>query len=422
MKEANEAAVHHQARGPLEWMRWVPAVLLALLVLRLLFVGGRIILAPTLISVALAYLLAPMVKWFERRGWTRASAVLLAMTTGALVLILTLIFVLPGLWQQVSQSYTQAQTLLGDPARRELLLSKIGQVNPQLYEIVKGQANRLDNPAEQQRIYGWVGGWLRSGLFRLVDLTTSILDLLLIPFFVFYLLADFRAMRARVDRLIPPRFRGVAAGLLSQINNVLSSYVRNQLLIALVMGVLYAIGFAVLRVPMALTLGMLSGLLNFVPYLGTLTGMALSLLFVTLDGAGLGRIGGVLLVFSLVQSLEGYYLTPKLLGSRLNLHPMWVLVGLMVGGNLFGLLGIILAVPVIAVAKVMLGFLEELYQESDFYRRAGLNLLTGQGYPVNQTTSGLITEESFSERPRRTIITTSELRSRIRETTPTSED
>lgn len=422
MKEINDPTATPPPRSPLEWLRWVPAILLALLFLRLLFIGGRIILAPMLVSVALAYLLAPVVKWFERRGWTRPSAALLAMTVGALVLILALIFVLPSLWKQLNQSYEQAQMLVGDPARRELLLGKIRQLNPQLYEIVKKQADRLDDPAEEQKVYGWVAGWLRSGLFRLVDLTTSILDLLLIPFFVFYMLSDYRQMRDRVDRLVPPRFRGVASGLFGRVNNVLSSYVRSQLLIALVMGVLYSIGFAVLRVPLALTLGMLSGLLNFVPYLGTLIGLALSLLFVTLDGAGLWRMIGVLIVFTLVQSLEGYYLTPKLLGSRLNLHPMWVLVGLMIGGSLFGLVGIILAVPVIAVAKVLLNFLEDLYQQSDFYRRAGLSLLTEQGQPVNQSTSGLIVEEAFSDRPRRTIITTSELRSRVRDSKISSEE
>ena len=125
-------------------------------------------------------------------------------------------------------------------------------------------------------------------------------------------------MRARVERLVPPRHRPVAAELALRINHVLSSYVRNQLLIALVMGLLYALGFAALRVPLALTLGLLSGLLNFIPYLGTLTGLLLSLLFVALDGAGLWRMLGVLGVFTLVQSIEGYYLTPRSSGAGLT--------------------------------------------------------------------------------------------------------
>jgi hypothetical protein len=93
-------------------------------------------------------------------------------------------------------------------------------------------------------------------------------------------------------------------------------------------------------------------------------------------------------------------LTPKLLGGRLDLHPMWVLIGLMIGGSLFGILGIILAVPVIAIAKVALDFLEDLYQQSNFYRSSGLELLV---------------EQSLSDRPRRTIVTTGELKSRIKD-------
>ncbi|MCG3161808.1 MAG: putative transport protein YhhT [Acidobacteria bacterium] len=392
-------------------MRWIPFVLLALIFLVAVFIGARIILVPMLSSLALAYLLAPVVTWFERRGWSRSSSVLLAITSATVTLILILIFILPSFWGQLVKTYDQARALVGDQPRVEALLRKVEQVSPPVYEFLKSQVERYQDPAQRERIFSLTGGWLQRGLFRIVDVTTSLLDLLLIPFFVYYLLADYRAMRARLDRLIPPRYLTVASTLISRINFVISSYVRSQLAIALVMGVLYAIGFAVVRVPLALTIGLLSGLLNFVPYLGTLTGLALSLSFVALDGAGLGRIIGVIVVFVLVQSVEGYYLTPKLLGGSLDLHPMWVLVGLMIGGNLFGILGIILAVPVIAIAKVVLNFLEELYQQSDFYRDSD---------PAQS--SGLILEQSPIGHPRRAVVTTGELRSRIKDGKATPED
>ncbi|MBL8188851.1 MAG: AI-2E family transporter [Acidobacteria bacterium] len=412
---------------PIEWMRWVPAALLAIIFLGFVFVSGRIVLVPMLISIALAYLLAPVVRWFERRGWSRSSSTLLGITAASLLVVLVLIFVIPSVWNQLNQSYVQIQALVQDNARQTQLLERIRQINPQLSEMVKEQIQKSGGSIDVGKILGWVGKWLQTGLFKLVDLTASILDLLLIPFFIYYLLADYRSMRDRIDRLIPPRFRSVSTDLMAQINEVLSSYVRNQLLIAVAMGAMYSAGFMILRVPLGFTIGMLSGLLNFVPYLGTLIGFGLSLLFVALDGAGIGRIAGVLIVFAIVQSVEGYYLTPKLLGSRLNLHPMWVLVGLVIGGNLFGLLGIILAVPVIAIAKVVLGVLEEIYQESNFYRRAGATLLTGQGQLVGLSESGspatgLIVQEEITDRPRRTIITTSELRSRIRDEKPQPED
>jgi predicted PurR-regulated permease PerM len=425
MKENRPISNDQPVTAPIEWMRWIPATLLTIAFLVFVVISGRIVLVPMLISIALAYLLAPVVGWFERRGWSRSSSTLLAITAALLALALTLIFVLPGLWRQLSQSYDQANTLLNDSARVEMLMGKVKEVNPQLYDLIKAQVEKFRNSGDRSKIVSWLGGWLQTGLFKLVDLTASILDFLLIPFFIYYLLADYREMRGRIDRLIPPRFRGLTTGLIGQINVVLSSYVRNQLFIALAMGGMYSVGFLALRVPLGFTLGMLSGLLNFVPYLGTLTGLGLSLLFAALDGAGLWRIVGILAVFAIVQSVEGYYLTPKLLGSRLNLHPMWVLVGLVIGGNLFGLLGIILAVPVIAVAKVVLGFLEDIYQQSQFYRYTGMTLLTDQGRIIELSqsdfaggsppASGLILDEEISDRPRRTIVTTSELKSRIRE-------
>src|SRR5499426_1500642 len=388
-------------------MRWVPFALLALVFCVAVIIGARIILIPMLCSLALAYLLAPVVAWFERRGWSRPSSVLLTISGATMILVLILIFILPGFWGQLVKTYDQARLLVGDQSRVKSLLDKVKQISPPVYKLLQSKIEKSGDSDLFERVFSMAGQWLQRGLFSLVDVTASLLDLLLIPFFVYYLLADYRAMRARLDRLIPPRHRAVASTMISRINFVISSYVRNQLVIALVMGVLYAIGFAIARVPLALSIGLLSGLLNFIPYLGTLTGLTLSLTFVALDAGGLPRILGVVVVFIIVQSVEGYYLTPKLLGGSLDLHPMWVLVGLMIGGSLFGILGIILAVPVIAIAKVALDFLEELYQQSDFYRGSGLELLA---------------EQSLSDRPRRTIVTTSELRSRIKDGKTQSEN
>jgi predicted PurR-regulated permease PerM len=381
-------------------MRWIPVALLGLVFCAAVFVGARIILIPMLCSLALAYLLAPVVAWFERRGWSRSSSVLLTISGATMILILILIFILPGFWGQLMKTYDQARARLGDKARVEALRQKVRQISPPVFDFLESKIKKPGDSDLPEHILGVASQWLQRGLFSLVDVTASLLDLLLIPFFVYYLLVDYRAMRARLDLLIPPRHRAVAATLISRFNFVISSYVRSQLVIAMVMGILYSIGFAIARVPLALSIGMLSGLLNFIPYLGTLTGLTLSLSFVALDGAGVPRILGVVAVFIVVQSVEGYYLTPKLLGGSLDLHPMWVLVGLMIGGSLFGILGIILAVPVIAIAKVALDFLEELYQQTDFYRSSGLELLI---------------EQSLSERPRRTIITTGELKSRIKD-------
>jgi predicted PurR-regulated permease PerM len=403
-------------------MRWIPAFLLLAVLVAILLIGGRIILIPLLCSLALAYLLEPVVEWFERRGWSRVSSVLLTLSAATLATLVVLIFVLPSIWEQLLKSYHQLpQALAAGHQIVDPLIAKLKTTSPPVYEFLSSLNARLKTEDSQAEIGATVGRWMQSGIFKIVDVTASIFDLLLIPFFVFYLLSDYLRMRARIERLIPPRYRPTAVTLFSQINGVLSAYVRSQLLIALTMGLLYAFGFAVLRVPLALTLGVLSGVLNFIPYLGTLTGLVLSLSFTALDGAGPARLIGVVAVFAIVQSIEGYYLTPKFLGSKLNLHPLWVLVGLVIGGNLFGLLGIILAVPVIAAAKVILGFVgEELYEKSDFYLKPALDLITERGEPIlpppqleTNTTEVLV--ETKEKPERRVIVTTGELRTRLRD-------
>jgi predicted PurR-regulated permease PerM len=410
-------------RGPIDWMRWVPAIVLAIIFLIAIFIGIRIILVPLLCSLALAYLLAPVVNWFERRGWSRISSVLLGMTAATVILVLILIFIVPGVWAQLMKTYELAKLMVSDTNRLQEELEKIKRLSPQFYDFVQPKFYEFMKTIQPDRFLDFAFSWLQSGLFRLVNLTTSLVDLMLIPFLVYYFLADYGAMRARVERLIPPRYRMITSDLIGQVSNVLSSYVRSQLLIGLIMGLLYSLGFAILKVPLPITIGMLAGVLNFIPYLGTLIGIVLSLLFLVLDNAGIGRLLGVLVVFVIVQSVEGYYLTPKLIGSRLHIHPLWVLTGLLIGGNLFGLVGIILAVPVIAIAKVLLVFLESIYQRSNFYRRTTLDLLTDQGQPahllLNPEPSALI-QETSQQQSRRTIITTSELRSRINN--PSSEE
>lgn len=410
--------------SPLEWLRWVPAVCIVLVGLALLIIGGSVIFLPLLCSITLAYLLAPWVNWFEQRGWSRATAVILTLTMAGLLFVLALIVILPSVWKQVNNSYLQALELFAHPQKAAPLLSKLKQVIPAVYaEYIDALWERTAAKLNQTQLSEIVLNWLQGGLFQLVNYTASLFDLLLVPFFVYYLLADYRLLRNRLELLIPPRWRSQILGLASQINLVLSSYVRGQLLIALIMSSLYVVGFVLLRVPIAVTLGAVSGLLNFIPYIGTLTGLSLSLTFLILDGAGLARLLGVLAVFTLVQSLEGYYLTPKLLGNRLNLSPLWVLVGLLIGGNLFGLIGIVLALPVLAVSKVLFNFLAEIYQQSSFYSRSNSQLLTGEGLPFEKghelNASSKLghftdTKEEKGHTPR-LIVTSSELASRNRE-------
>lgn len=364
-----------EERSPFWWLRWVPTVVVSVLVLYFLYVVGSVAIVPVLASFALAYLLNPIVLQGEKRGLSRTMSAIVAILLVTLAIGAFLAYVVPDLWaestkagQQIADSFTpenaarQREFLRRySPALERVAGNKIEQFlsDPVVfYNENMGTTTTVDETGKVV-----VNG---SGSTILATLVSS-LDLLLVPFFVFYILVDFGKWRDSLEDLIPPRFREPFSRLFDESGRILESYVRGQLLIGLIMAVCYAIGFRLLGVPAWAGIALIAGLLNAIPYVGTILGIALAGAFTVAEGGGIWEFAGVIGVFVIVQTLEGYILTPKILGGRLNLHPMAVFLGLLVGGKLFGLLGIILAIPGIAIGKVFLKFLRELYQASYFY-------------------------------------------------------
>lgn len=353
--------------SPLWWMRWVPAVALLLFVAWLLYVFGRVALVPLLTSFAIAYLLNPIVCRLEARGVGRSVAALLAMLVVGGAFVALFAFVIPELWRETMEAGQQVTaTLSSDNVGR--LRERLAAVSPALDRLVGARLEGLAR--DPSTLLGGAGQWFAGALTGVLSTAAASLDFLLVPFFVFYILIDFPSWRGSLESLIPPRYQPALHPLFDEVGRILEAYVTGQLLVALCMAVLYAIGFWLLDVPAWAGIAAISGLLNAVPYIGTAIGLVLALTFTFADGAGLWRLGGVVGVFVLVQNVEGFFLTPRILGGRLQLHPMAVFLGILIGGNLFGLLGILLAIPTIAVAKVLAKFARELYLGSRFYRGA----------------------------------------------------
>jgi predicted PurR-regulated permease PerM len=359
------AVVAVQEQPPFWWLRWVPAALLFVLLLYVGYVIGKVAIVPVLASFFIAYVINPIVESFQRAGLSRVLAALAAIIVVTLLVLLFLWFVIPDLWDQAVNA--------SDIILRNLNESNAGKVRAQLREW----SPMLD------RMVGWrvyrairspntlieaSQSWLAGSLTDFLTTAANALDLLIIPFFVYYILVDFNRWRVSFDELIPPRFRAPFGRLFDEVGRILQSYVLGQLLIAIIMAALYAVGFFALSVPAWAGLAALSGFLNVVPYVGTALGMVLASGFTFASGHTLWHVGGVLAVFVVVQTIEGYILTPRILGGRLSLHPMAVFLGLLIGGKLFGFLGVLLAVPSIAIAQVFLKFLREIYKSSEFYR------------------------------------------------------
>ncbi|MDQ2936575.1 MAG: AI-2E family transporter [Acidobacteriota bacterium] len=370
MRAKLPAPVPTEDRSAIWWLRWVPTVVLTLLVLYFLYVIGSVALIPVLASFALAYLLNPVVSQGEKYGLSRPIAAALALLLVTLAVVAFLAFIIPDLWEQ---STNAVQKILRNftPENAARQRETLRRYSPALDRMGGRRIEQfLRNPAEA---IGSPGLLAAGGLSSFLSTAVASLDLLIVPFFVFYILIDFGTWRDSMEDLIPPRFRDTFSRLFDEVGRILAAYVRGQLLIALCMAVLYAIGFFALGVPAWAGLAALAGLLNAIPYVGTILGLGLAGAFTLADGGGLWRIAGIVGVFVIVQSIEGYILTPRILGKRLSLHPMAVFLGLLIGGKLFGLLGVILAVPTIAVAKVFLKFLRELYTGSYFYHAGDIS-------------------------------------------------
>ena len=354
-----------ELRSPFWWLRWVPAIALTVLLLQLLYLAGRVAIVPLLASFALAYLVNPLVDRFETRGLSRTVSSIAALLVVGLTGFVFLVFVIPDLWDQIVMA---GQGLMSHFTEQNAIQHRatLQHYSPFLDRVVGDHLEQLlRNPAG---VSGIPAEWLAGGLSGFLATAVASLDLLLVPFFVFYILVGFGGWRRSLEDLIPLRFRDPFTRLFDEVGRILAAYVRGQLFIATIMAVLYAIGFAVLRVPAWAGLAALAGFLNVIPYVGTLFGFVLAAAFALAQGGGLWKLVGLVGVFVAVQSAEGYFLTPRILGSRLSLHPMAVFLGLLIGGKLFGLLGVILAVPTIAVAKVFVAFSAELYKGSSFYR------------------------------------------------------
>jgi len=356
-------------RPPFWWIRWVPTVLLVLLVGYLFYVIGRVAVIPVLASLALAYVLHPLAEIFERRGFSRIVASFLALLLVSIGALLFLWFVIPDLWKQ---SVEASERILGAFTKEnaERVRSQIWTISPFMDRLVGLRV--YDFLRDPNSLVTASQSWVAGSLTGFLVTASGVFDLLLIPFFVFYILVDFRDWRDSSEDLIPPRFREPFSRLFDEVGRILQAYVLGQLMIAMVMAILYAAGFALLQVPAWAGLAALSGFLNVVPYIGTGVGIVLASGFSFANGGGWWSIAGILGVFGLVQAIEGYYLTPRILGGRLSLHPMAVFLGLLVGGKLFGLLGVLVAVPAIAVAQVFLKFMREIYKRSDFYQAAAI--------------------------------------------------
>lgn len=279
----------HEPQSPFWWLRWVPAAVCTALVLYLIYILGGVVLVPLMASFALAYLLNPLVQGLERRGLARALAAILTLLGTALVIAAFLTFVIPDLWEQAT-SASQKLTRYFTPENAARQRGYLRRYSPLLDHLAGDRIEEfLRDPAAAVSPANLFAG----GLSGFLSTAVASLDLLLVPFFVFYILIDFARWRDSIEDMIPPRYRLPFSRLFDEVGRILEAYVRGQLLIGLCMAVLYAVGFAVAGVPAWAGIAAIAGLLNAIPYVGTALGLVLALGFTLAAGGGVWQLLGI---------------------------------------------------------------------------------------------------------------------------------
>lgn len=325
------------------------------------------ILAPFLLAAILAYICNPLVDRLEQRKLPRILAVMVVMLGLLGVFVALILLLLPLLREEARALMTRLPDLL------DLYNT---QVAPWIKQNFGFQLRLRLDPASVKRLVSDNADSLQSiaqSLFESLKIGGAALmgliaNLLLAPVVMFYLLLDWHDFLARAEGLIPRPWQAKVQTLVREVDAVLSEFLRGQLSVMLALAAFYSLGLWLGGLAFALPVGILTGLLIFIPYLGYAIGFVLALTAALLQFEGWSPIVGTLVVFGIGQALESVYLTPRLVGERIGLHPLAVIFALLAFAQLFGFFGVLLALPASAALLVGLREVKALYLESRFYR------------------------------------------------------
>jgi predicted PurR-regulated permease PerM len=315
-------------------------------------------------AFVLAYLLNPPVAALERRGWSHSLAIVTVLGGVILVIGGAVGVVAPFIFDELQRFVTDApRRFLG---MQTTLEQALGRPLPNVASEWWSLAEERLSAEDVSGLLSGVGGGIGS-LFRLVAVVV------LTPIFTVYLLIDFPRVARFLVSLIPAWARSTATGVFREIDRAVASWLRGELVVMLTLSTLYSVGLAIAGVPLSIVIGFTAGMLAFVPYVGVTVGLMIGLLIVVMDFQGWPQLLGLLGVFAAVQTLDGLFITPNVLGGRVGLNPVAVIAGLIVCGTLLGFGGILLAVPITASVVVIGRHLVASYRRSDFYRFAPLS-------------------------------------------------
>lgn len=343
------------------WMFW----LTFLLVFGVLFYVLRSVLLPFVAGIIIGYLLDPLTSKIQRLGIkNRSLATILVMFLMVIILVPSFALLIGVIDEQLSRFLNNLPQYIARFVQRiEPIVNDLQQRVPSLQadkirEYIRG------NVANGLKIFAAVVQKVVSGGFAVF----SLLSLLLItPVVAFYMLRDWHTFLSKVDDLLPEKYKDTIRDLAKQIDRILAGFIRGQLSVCVLLGLFYSIGLYIVGLDLGVMVGFIAGLISFIPYVGSIVGFVLSMGIAFAQFDSWMPIAQVIGVFAVGQFIEGNFLTPKLVGENVGLHPVWVMFALLAGGVLLGFLGLMIAVPVAAIIGVLVRYSIVRYKESSLY-------------------------------------------------------
>jgi len=368
-----------------------PWLRLAALVVLIALVGWAMlrvlqILTPFIVAFALAYFLNPAVNALERllaralarmpalgrRIDARTAAVALIGVVVIAFVVAALVILVPAVYRQAADAVTRmpeyARVLR---ARVEPLLDRLQLRFPEQSEAVRLKIQQTIE-GNLPSLLSPLTHTLQLAFSSALSFVLSLLNLLVIPVFATYLMYDMNRIREGLKTLVPHRLRPYLLSRFARIDELLAAFLRGQLTVALLLGAFYAVALTACGVPMGLLVGFAIGLLNMVPFMSHVIGLPVALVLSWLNDQDPVRLLVVAGVFVFGQFVEGNFVTPRVVGKGLGLHAVVMMLALLLGGTLFGFVGMMVAVPVTAALSVFFADLRDLYLNSEFYRRGAV--------------------------------------------------
>ena len=315
-------------------------------------------LTPLVISFILSYLTFPIIKRFEKLGIKRKITIPSVFLIILVICTLLISYIVPILSEDIQTFFSEFPTSL------KKVLKLLNETIPFNIEINK---NLILNFVEDNvksistTLIKSFSKTLSFSFNQVTSIVIGLLNILLIPMFYYYLVNDFEVIENKINALIPKDLQPKLKYYFSKANKILSGYIRGQFLVASIVALIYAVGLQLIGLKFGILIGLLSGVLCIIPYIGFALGFFTAIFISISNYAGVMQLFLIVGLFAIAQTLEGFFITPKLVGDKVGLGPLLTIFSLIIFGNLFGFIGMIIAIPLGALAKIIISDILSVY-------------------------------------------------------------